>query len=100
MWRGVIFVIKTMKIVFDDTHSKTVIRNHLRMWLGDNVVIRGYETMMIINTKSSWFLIPKSEIPSFNSPLELLHCCPSPELSLSSSPTLDYTLPRILFFQE
>lgn len=37
------FVIRGMKIFFYNAHSKTVMRNYLRMSLDDNLVIRGNE---------------------------------------------------------
>lgn len=41
MWHGGNVVIEGVKFVFYDAHSKTFIRNHFRMYHGDNFVIRG-----------------------------------------------------------
>ena len=39
MWRDDIFVIKITVFYFYDAHSKTIMKNYIRMWHGDIYVI-------------------------------------------------------------
>lgn len=70
IWRSDNFVIRRMKNVFYDAHSKTVIKNCLRMCLSGNPIIRGNEndngfhkTVFVFIPKITTYLIL---VPPFN----------------------------------
>lgn len=48
MWHSGKLIIKILENYFYNAHSKTVVNNRLRIYLGDNFVIIDKTTMMIL----------------------------------------------------
>ena len=95
-----------MKIIFNNAHFNTVIRNCLRMWLGDNVVIKGVWKpwwLLTQNRLGFWFpnlkslasipslnyrtVVPPSNFPSLAHPLSIA--------SIINSRTVPHPLPFV-----